>query len=104
MSGMLSYQRISSAQDMQADGGRTMERRRGTRAATTFRKLPSARPGAKTTAARAKSTMAVSAGVLGGLRTRLAGCVRGLLRVAGGVRVARRAERQIGESRQRLHL
>jgi hypothetical protein len=96
---MLSYQRICSSQDMQADGGRTIERRSGTRAATTFRKLPSARPGAKAAAARAKSTMAVSAGALVGLRTRLAGRVGGLLRVPGGVRVARRAERQIGEPR-----
>jgi hypothetical protein len=53
---------------MQADGGRTIERRNGTRAATTFRKLPSARPGAKTNAARAKSTSFVSAGPVPELR------------------------------------
>src|SRR5437764_14397327 len=41
---------------MQADPGRTIERRSGTRAATTFRKLPTARPGAKKTAASAMST------------------------------------------------
>ena len=39
----------------------TIERRNGTRAATTFRKLPSASAGAKTTAARAKSTLGLSA-------------------------------------------
>src|SRR5207249_10405138 len=60
-SGMLSRARISWPHDMQAEGGRTMERRSGTRAATTFRKLPSASPGAKTTAARAKSTLALPA-------------------------------------------
>src|SRR5919201_6684382 len=40
-------------QDMQAEAGRTIERRRGTRAATTFRKLPRARPGKKATRASA---------------------------------------------------
>jgi hypothetical protein len=49
----LSYERMWSPQDMHAEGGRTIERRNGTRAATTFRKLPSASPGAKTAAARA---------------------------------------------------
>src|SRR6266508_4724257 len=53
---------------MQAEGGRTIERRRGTRAATTFRKLPSARPGAKAARARAKSTCWLSAGRLPELR------------------------------------
>ena len=47
--------------DMQADGGLTIERRRGTRAATTFRKLPNASPGAKATTASAKSTSELSA-------------------------------------------
>src|SRR5512132_4203770 len=89
-SGTLSYQRISCAHDMHADGGRTIDRRSGTRAATTFRKLPRASAGANTTAASAKST--------------LARAVRGLLRVAGAVRVPRRAEGQVGEARQRLHL
>jgi hypothetical protein len=42
---------------MQADGGRTIERRSGTRAATTFRNEPSARPGAKASAARAITSM-----------------------------------------------
>src|SRR6187402_671545 len=46
---------------MQAEGGRTIERRSGTRAATTFRKLPSARAGAKTKAAATAFTLAVSA-------------------------------------------
>src|ERR1043166_4385563 len=89
-SGTLSYQRISCAHDMHADGGRTIDRRSGTRAATTFRKLPSASPGATTKAARAKSA--------------LPGGVGGLLRVAGAVGIAGRAEREIGEARQRLHL
>src|SRR5437588_3359300 len=39
--------------DMQAEAGRTIERRSGTRAATTFRKLPRARPGKKATRASA---------------------------------------------------
>src|SRR5512133_2173886 len=89
-SGTLSCQRISCAHDMHADGGRTIDRRSGTRAATTFRKLPSASPGANTTAASAKST--------------LARAVRGLLRIAGAVGVAGCAEREVGEARQRLHL
>src|SRR5579875_2090326 len=46
--GTLSYQRIGDPQRMQAEPGRTTERRSGTRAATTPRKLPSARPGRKT--------------------------------------------------------
>jgi hypothetical protein len=44
----LSYQRIGVSQLMHAEPGRTIERRRGTRAATTPRKLPSASPGTKT--------------------------------------------------------
>src|SRR5919199_4889312 len=43
--GMLSRAATRVPQDMQADAGRTIDRRSGTRAATTFRKLPSARPG-----------------------------------------------------------
>jgi hypothetical protein len=57
----LSYQAISVAQLMQAEGGRTIERRNGTRAATTFKKLPSASPGAKNMAARTASTRFLSA-------------------------------------------
>jgi hypothetical protein len=53
---------------MQAEGGRTIERRNGTRAATTLRKLPSASAGAKTTAASAKATGFVSAGSVPELR------------------------------------
>src|SRR6266545_748268 len=104
-SGMLSYQRVCCPQDMQADGGRTIERRSGTRAATTFRKLPSARPGAKATAARAMSTLPLSAAAVPELRDGpLAGRVRRLLRIARGIRVPGGAERQVGEARQRLHL
>ena len=51
---MLSYQTIGALQDMQAEPGRTSERLSGTRAATTFRKLPSARPGARASAAMAE--------------------------------------------------
>src|SRR5438128_329138 len=51
--GMLSRAASGVAHDMQAEAGRTTERRSGTRAATTFRKLPSARPGKK--AARASA-------------------------------------------------
>src|SRR5258707_15746320 len=58
---MLSRSRISVPQCMQAERGLTTERPSGSRAATTFRKLPIASPGAKTTAARAKFTIVVSA-------------------------------------------
>ena len=50
---MLSYQAIGAEQDMQAEPGRTSERLSGTRAATTFKKLPTARPGASASAAKA---------------------------------------------------
>src|SRR5579862_718065 len=45
-SGMLSYHAISCSQDMHAEPGEMSERFSGTRAATTFRKEPRARPGA----------------------------------------------------------
>src|SRR5919198_428449 len=51
--GMLSRAASGFAQDMHAEAGRTIERRNGTRAATTFRKLPRARPGKKATRASA---------------------------------------------------
>ena len=51
--GMLSRQRISVAQVPHDDGGRRIDRRAGTRATTTFRKLPSASAGARTKAAAA---------------------------------------------------
>src|SRR5918911_3274482 len=51
--GMLSRAATRVPQDMQAEAGRTIDRRMGTRAATTFRKLPRARPGKK--AARASA-------------------------------------------------
>src|SRR5215212_8221024 len=56
MTGTLSYHATSCPQLMQAEPGLTIERFSGTRAATTFRKLPMARPGANATAASAKST------------------------------------------------
>src|SRR5437899_2864201 len=59
-SGMLSRRSIGVAHAMHAEAGRTMERRSGTRAATTFRKLPSARPGKKA----ARAAAAISTGVL----------------------------------------
>jgi len=49
--GTLSYHAISCPQSMQAEPGLTRERRSGTRAATTFRKEPRARPGARASAA-----------------------------------------------------
>ena len=52
---MLSYQAISVPQLMHADGGRTTDRRSGTRAATTFRKLPIASAGANAKAAAQRS-------------------------------------------------
>src|SRR5262249_51964353 len=67
-SGTLSYQRISCPHDMHADGGRTIERFNGTRAATTFRKLPSASPGAKAIAAKAVPTRGLSAAGVPDLR------------------------------------
>ena len=52
---MLSRAASSVPQLIQAEAGLTTERRSGTRAATTFRKLPSARPGANAKAATASS-------------------------------------------------
>src|SRR5204863_7736618 len=49
--GTLSYQAIGVSQLMQAEPGETSDRRSGTRAATTLRKLPTARPGANASAA-----------------------------------------------------
>src|SRR3954462_10814398 len=48
---MLSYPAMLVSQLGHAEPGETMERLSGSRAATTFRKLPTARPGARTTAA-----------------------------------------------------
>src|SRR5438034_6665848 len=59
-SGTLSYQASSVLQLMQAERGRTTERRSGTRAATTFTKLPSARAGQNASTPRATSTSALS--------------------------------------------
>ena len=50
---MLSRQRISRSQLPHEDGGRSSERRAGTRATTTFRKLPSASAGASVKTAAA---------------------------------------------------
>src|SRR3954463_4382774 len=63
--GTLSYHAISCPHDMQAEGGRTIERRSGTRAATTFRNEPSARPGARASAASPTSRSAAPAARLG---------------------------------------
>ena len=54
--GTLSRLRIGSPQPSQADGGCTIETPAGSREATTFRKLPSASPGARTTAAKSGPT------------------------------------------------
>src|ERR1700741_1696255 len=66
---MLSYHAMLVSQLGQAEPGETIERWRGIRAATTFRKLPTARPGARTTAAN--STFIRSA-----LRRAGSGCER----------------------------
>src|SRR5215217_1177334 len=52
---MLSYHAIGASHDIQAERPVTTDRRSGTRAATTFRKLPSASPGMKTIAAATPS-------------------------------------------------
>src|SRR5262245_44021109 len=67
-SGTLSYQRSSCPHAMHAEGGCTIERFNGTRAATTFRKLPSASPGAKAIAAKAVPTRGLSAAGVPDLR------------------------------------
>src|SRR6478672_11502262 len=51
-SGTLSYHAISCPHAMHAEPGLTSERFSGTRAATTFRNEPSARPGASASAAK----------------------------------------------------
>ena len=61
-SGTLSYHAIRASHDMQDEGGLTTDRRSGTRAATTLRKLPSASAGAKTKTAATAFTSEVSAG------------------------------------------
>lgn len=58
---MLSRHAIGVPHSMHAEAGLTIDVRRGTRAATTFRKLPTARPGARKAAASARSTPALSA-------------------------------------------
>src|SRR5205807_4729037 len=108
-SGTLSYHAIRSLQDMQADGGETIERRSGTRAATTFRKLPTARAGANSRPARAKSMSRLSASGVPELRDepRAAEADASAARVGDAVdgrvavRVARRADREIGDVRDR---
>jgi DNA-binding transcriptional regulator YhcF (GntR family) len=52
-SGTLSYHASSALHDMHAEPGLTIERFRGMRAATTFKKLPIARPGKMEIAAKA---------------------------------------------------
>src|SRR6266480_7830899 len=59
--GTLSRHASSVPQLMQADAGRTTERRSGTRAATTFKKLPSASAGQNANRPRARSTLLLSA-------------------------------------------
>src|SRR5438034_722204 len=55
--GILSRLRISAPQCGQADRGVETDRPSGSRDATTFRKLPTASAGAKTTAATARFTL-----------------------------------------------
>ena len=83
---MLSRQRISVPQLPQEDGGRRSDCRAGTRATTTFRKLPSASAGARTTSARpvvidvtrvtVTTRRSVSAGAVLGGRLRRRRCWR----------------------------
>jgi hypothetical protein len=49
---------------MHAEPGKTIERCSGTRAATTFRKLPRTRPGARAKTAMAVSTLGTTSSVL----------------------------------------
>src|SRR5262249_62203494 len=56
------YQASSVPQPMHAERGLTTERRSGTRTARTFRKLPTASPGARAKAASAAFTLVLSAG------------------------------------------
>jgi hypothetical protein len=58
---MLSYHASSRPQLMHAERGETTERRSGMRAASTFRKLPTASPGASAQAASAAFTPSLSA-------------------------------------------
>src|SRR5579864_6973153 len=58
MSGTFSNQDSSWPHDMQAEPGLTIERRSGTRAATTLRNEPRARPGASAIAASVTSARA----------------------------------------------
>src|SRR5258707_10604078 len=69
---MLSRAAISVPQPVQADRGFEIERRSGTRAATTLTKLPNARAGGKTSRASATFTGSLSAA----LASRLSGGVR----------------------------
>ena len=59
--GMLSRAAISVPQPMQAERGFEIERRSGTRAATTLTKLPNARAGGNTSRASATFTESLSA-------------------------------------------
>src|SRR5262245_5705699 len=81
---MLSRQPTSWPHDMHADGGLTIERRIGTRATTTLRKLPRASPGASANAASASVTSYAPAPGSARLRAnRSKGCTRlGLARRA----------------------
>src|ERR671937_2010204 len=66
-SGTLSYQASSLPQLMQAERGLITERRSGMRVASTFRKLPTASPGARAKAASAAFTLVLSAAGAEGL-------------------------------------
>ena len=59
--GMLSRAAIGVSHPMQAERGCEIERRNGTRAATTLTKLPNASAGGNTIAARATFTQPLSA-------------------------------------------
>src|SRR5579884_2976575 len=59
--GTLSYQAIGSLHARHADPGETIDRRSGTRAATTFRNDPTARPGRNAMPAAARPMRRLSA-------------------------------------------
>src|SRR5581483_4379151 len=70
-SGTFSIQESSCPHVMQAEPGLTIERRSGTRAATTLRNEPSARPGASASAANVTSARACEAVRRGRVRRRV---------------------------------
>src|SRR4051812_38871578 len=93
-SGTLSRRGIGARQPMHAEPGRTTDRRSGTRAATTPRKLPTASPGASAREARKGCIppfIDTRAGSLEGFRP---GSAREVVRPARELRLSRIADRE----------